>query len=142
MLDRRFGLADGFDVYDDNVARDPSGAPRLEAERRGDKVADAALAWLKQDPNTPFCAWIHLYDPHAPYDPPADYLATANGNAYNGEVMFADAQVGRILEWLRTSGVDRTPRSSSLATTARALAITVNRRTGCSRMMPRCGCRW
>ncbi|HTI36023.1 MAG TPA: sulfatase-like hydrolase/transferase [Vicinamibacterales bacterium] len=106
VLDRRFGLSLGFDTYDDRVERDPSGAPRLEAERRGDHVVDAALGWLRQDNGHPFFAWIHLYDPHAPYAPPPEYLGRAHGRAYDGEVMFADAQVGRVLEWLETSGQD------------------------------------
>ncbi|MEO6238037.1 MAG: sulfatase-like hydrolase/transferase [Vicinamibacterales bacterium] len=104
VLDRRFGLADGFENYDDRVQRDPSGAARLEAERRGDIVVDAALAWLGGGSGKPFFAWIHLYDPHAPYNPPEEYLARAGGHAYDGEVAFADAQVARVLDWLRSSG--------------------------------------
>src|SRR6185369_17256697 len=49
-------------------------------------------------------AWIHLYDPHAPYNPPQEFLAKAGGSAYDGEVAFADAQVARVLEWLQASG--------------------------------------
>jgi choline-sulfatase len=104
VLDRRFGLSGGFDTYDDRVQRDPSGAARLEAERRGDIVVDAALQWLAGRSGDAFFAWVHLYDPHAPYNPPQQFLARAGGDAYNGEVAFADAQVGRLLEWLRTSG--------------------------------------
>ncbi len=104
VLDRRFGLSGGFDTYDDRVPRDPSGDARLEAERRGDAVADAALAWLQRPSTSPFFAWVHFYDPHAPYDPPQEFLRKANGNAYDGEVAFADAQVGRLLDWLRASG--------------------------------------
>ncbi len=104
VLDRRFGLSGGFDTYDDRVQRDPSGAARLEAERRGDIVVDAALQWLGSGDGKPFFAWVHLYDPHAPYNPPQEFLAKAGGNAYDGEVAFADAQVGRLLDWLRTSG--------------------------------------
>ena len=94
----------GFDTYDDRVQRDPSGTARLEAERRGDIVVDAALQWLAGRGRDPFFAWVHLYDPHAPYNPPQAFLAQAGGDAYNGEVAFADAQVGRLLDWLRTSG--------------------------------------
>ena len=104
VLDRRFGLADGFDVYDDHVPRDPSAGARLEAERRGGEVVDAALAWLRDVPR-PFFLWIHLYDPHAPYTPPAEFLAKAGGRAYDGEVAYADAQVGRVVEALRQRGV-------------------------------------
>jgi choline-sulfatase len=109
VLDRRFGLSGGFDTYDDRVQRDPSGAARLEAERRGDIVVDAALQWLGGRSGTPFFAWVHLYDPHAPYNPPQEFLAKAGANPYDGEVAFADAQVGRLLAWLQTSGLaDRT----------------------------------
>jgi membrane-anchored protein YejM (alkaline phosphatase superfamily) len=77
--------------------------------RLGDAVVDAALAWLARQDTRPFFTWIHLYDPHAPYEPPPEFLARARGNAYDGEVAFADAQVARVLDWLRTSGqMDRT----------------------------------
>jgi arylsulfatase A-like enzyme/Flp pilus assembly protein TadD len=104
VLDHRFGIADGFDVYDDNIPRDPERSQLLESERRGAQVVDAALAWLK-GAQTPFFVWIHLYDPHAPYDPPKVYLAKANGQPYDGEVAYADAQVGRIFEALRQRNV-------------------------------------
>ncbi len=77
---------------------------RLEAERRGGEVVDAALDWLRTLPAGPFFLWVHLYDPHAPYDPPAEFLARAGGNAYDGEVAYADAQVGRLLAALRDRG--------------------------------------
>src|SRR5262245_25192942 len=108
VLDRRCGLAGGLDTYDDRVVRDPSGDARFEAERRGDAVADAALAWLSASASTgkPFFAWIHFYDPHAPYDPPQAFLEKANGSAYDGEVAFVDAQVARLLVWLHVSGAE------------------------------------
>jgi len=104
VLDRRFGLSGGFDTYDDRIPRDPAAGARLEAERRGDLVAGAALEWLARSSTQPFFAWIHFYDPHAPYQPPAEFLAKAGGRAYDGEVAFADAQVGRVLDWLSSSG--------------------------------------
>jgi choline-sulfatase len=104
VLDRRFGLSGGFDTYDDRIPRDPAAGARLEAERRGNFVVDAALGWLGRSSSQPFFAWIHLYDPHAPYEPPAEFLAKAGGRAYDGEVAFADAQVARVLDWLTKSG--------------------------------------
>jgi choline-sulfatase len=108
VLDRRFGLVEGFDTYDDKVHRDPDAMGRLEAERRGSEVIDAALAWLDQD-RTPFFLWVHLYDPHAPYIAPPEFVAKAGGNPYDGEVAYADSQAGRLLQRLRDPGyADRT----------------------------------
>ena len=93
VLDRRFGLNRGFDVYDDEVARDPTQASAsFEAERRGGETVDRALPWLKQGDARPFFAWVHLYDAHAPYAPPAPYPQT-----YDGEIAYVDAQVARLL---------------------------------------------
>lgn len=104
VLNHAFGLADGFDIYDDRVHRNPALGAQLEAERRGQDVADAALGWLaKAQP--PFFLWVHLYDPHAPYDPPAEFLAKAGGRPYDGEVAYADAQVGRIVSALHDRGL-------------------------------------
>jgi choline-sulfatase len=103
VLDHHFGLAEGFDVYNDEIKRDPERALRLEAERRGEEVVNAALKWLPTA-KRPFFLWVHLYDPHAPYDPPSEWRAKA-GNAYDGEVAYADAQVGRLLDELRGRGL-------------------------------------
>src|SRR5262249_33839755 len=95
VLNRRFGLDDGFDVYDDAVHRTGDEGSQLEAERKGGVGVGRALAWLRGAPD-PFFLWVHLYDPHAPYDPPAEFLARAGGKAYDGEVAYADAQVARV----------------------------------------------
>lgn len=104
VLNRRFGLSDGFDVYDDEVRRDVARPEQLQAERPGGEVVDAALAWLPVD-GAPFFLWVHMYDPHAPYTPPPEFLARAAGNAYDGEVAYADAQVGRLMEALAARGL-------------------------------------
>ncbi len=92
VLDHRFGLNRGFEVYDDAVARDPSSASSYDAERRGGDTVDRALGWLGQAGTRPFFAWVHLYDAHAPYAPPQPYAQT-----YDGEIAYVDAQVGRLL---------------------------------------------
>lgn len=102
VLDRRFGLAEGFDTYDDRILRNPEGPTKLESERRANEVVAAATTWLdRADASKPAFIWIHLYDPHAPYEPPAQYLKQAAGRPYEGEVMFADAQAGAIEETVR-----------------------------------------
>ena len=105
VLDARFGVADGFEQYDDRVPRDPDAAERLEAERRGSEVVDAALGWLQAAPS-PYFLWVHLYDPHAPYEPPPDYLAGARGVAYDGEIAYADAQIARVVRAIGARGTD------------------------------------
>jgi arylsulfatase A-like enzyme/Tfp pilus assembly protein PilF len=93
ILDHRFGLARGFDRYDDDIPRGTGEASgSFEAERRGAEVVDRALAWLRQNDGRPFFAWVHLYDAHAPYAPPPPYPQT-----YDGEIAYVDAQVARLL---------------------------------------------
>ena len=122
VLDRRFGLSQGFDTYDDQIPRDPNATERLEAERPASAVVDRALAWLDRlsagpEPlaPSPFFLWIHLYDPHTPYNPPREFIrATAERTAtveerYDGEVRYADAQIARVLAWLDAHALrDRT----------------------------------
>jgi arylsulfatase A-like enzyme/Flp pilus assembly protein TadD len=106
VLDHRFGLKAGFEVYDDEIERDPKAGAVLEAERPGREVVDRALAWLAKDDTRPFFLWVHLYDAHAPYTPPAAWGARHPGRPYDGEVSAVDEQVGRILEELRRRGLD------------------------------------
>jgi arylsulfatase A-like enzyme/Tfp pilus assembly protein PilF len=119
VLDRRFGLSAGFDTYDDRIPRDPAATERLEAERPASAVVDSAIAWLDQRPTTidqqpttndqrPFFVWIHLYDPHAPYAAPAEFRGRTK-SPYDDEISYADAQIARVVEWLRAHALaDRT----------------------------------
>ncbi len=96
VLDRRFGLAHGFETYDDEIRRDPAAVDRLEAERPANVVVDRAVALLAGlERSRPWFVWVHLYDPHAPYAAPGD--VAAGGSPYDAEVRFADAQIGRLL---------------------------------------------
>jgi arylsulfatase A-like enzyme/tetratricopeptide (TPR) repeat protein len=108
VLDRRFGLGRGFEVYDDEILRDPAAGTVLEAERPGREVMDRALAWLGQ-PATgtarPFFLWIHLYDAHAPYVPPSPWRERHPGRPYDGEISAVDEQVGRLLQELQQRGL-------------------------------------
>jgi arylsulfatase A-like enzyme len=101
-LVRRFGLDRGFGHYDDHMAKTP-GVHYEFAERRGSEVADAAIAWLGANPG-PVFAWVHLFDPHAPYAPPP---AFAGGDPYRGEIAAVDQAVGRLLDaWDARPGPD------------------------------------
>jgi arylsulfatase A-like enzyme/Flp pilus assembly protein TadD len=110
VLDGSWGLRRGFDVYNDRFdpqqyeTRNPG-----NIQRRGDKTVDQFLAWFEHRPPKPFFAWIHLYDPHSPYDPPEPFHSEYAGHPYDGEIAFADAQVGRVFSALREArAFDRT----------------------------------
>jgi len=106
VLDSRFGLNQGFDTYFDHFDFSRLDEANLDLmERRGDQVMDNALAWLKTNPRQPFFLWVHLYDPHYPYTPPEPYASRYRAQPYDGEIAFADAQVGRLIAFLRDAVV-------------------------------------
>ena len=102
VLDRRFGLARGFDHYDDRITRGDETKSVLESERRGEEVVAAATAWVASQAG-PFFAWVHLYDPHAPYEPPAPFREQYAGRLYDGEVAYTDRCLGRLLQAVRAA---------------------------------------
>ncbi|HEY6324329.1 MAG TPA: sulfatase-like hydrolase/transferase [Thermoanaerobaculia bacterium] len=106
VLDHRFGLNRGFAVYDDEIERPADVSWMLEAQRPGDQVVDRALGWLAAADARPFFLWVHLYDAHAPYNPPSPYRERHPGRPYDGAIAFDDAQVGRLLAALASRGLD------------------------------------
>jgi arylsulfatase A-like enzyme/Flp pilus assembly protein TadD len=105
-----WGLRRGFDVYDDRF--DPKQYETQNPgniQRRGNETVDQFLAWFSKRPAKPFFVWIHLYDPHSPYDPPEPYRSQYAGHLYDGEIAFDDAQIGRVFKALEEANVyDRT----------------------------------
>lgn len=96
-LDARHGLTPGFDVYDDDY---PQGSGRLDfkiAERRAEQVLSAAAQWWRGQSQQPRFLWVHLYDPHVPYQPPAEFAPRYALQPYLGEVAYVDAMLGRYL---------------------------------------------
>lgn len=103
-LDRRFGLARGFDVYSDRMPRDATGRPLNE--RPGRAVIDEALEWLAGHRGSRFFLWVHLFEPHAPY---GDLRKTPGRSAverYDDEIATADREVGRLLQAVRAGAPD------------------------------------
>jgi arylsulfatase A-like enzyme len=94
ILDRRFGLAQGFQRYDDHT-HDPASVTGY-SERRANITTDRALAWLRRSRDRPFFLWIHYYDPHAEYAPPEPF-ENSSANPYDAEIAFVDQQIGRLL---------------------------------------------
>ena len=97
-LDSRFGLDQGFDVYDDDFG--PRDARKFAyGERKAGAVITRAAAWL-EGRKSPWFLWVHLFDPHHPYDPPEPFRTPYADRLYDGEVAYADSEVGRLLELL------------------------------------------
>jgi pentatricopeptide repeat protein len=106
VLEHRFGLDQGFDLYDDDVGTDEAMLESLEAERDADAVVSVFSGWLdERDAEVPFFAWVHIYDPHAPYTPPEPYRSRYAGDPYAGEVAFADAAVGTMIAGLESKNL-------------------------------------
>lgn len=109
VLDRSYGFGQGFEVFD-SIFREfrPETAPQVQ--RTADEVARPALAWLNTVAGTsPFFAWIHLYDAHAPYGAPSPFGAKFRAHPYDGEIAYVDMVIGRLLAALSKSGaLDRT----------------------------------
>jgi arylsulfatase A-like enzyme/Flp pilus assembly protein TadD len=102
-LDSRFGLSQGFDLYDDdydirNVKTDTGG------ERTADVVVARALQWMNGQ-RSPWFLWIHCWDPHAPYDPPEPFKSRFSDKPYDGEVAFVDDVLGRIFDYLEKNNL-------------------------------------
>jgi arylsulfatase A-like enzyme/Tfp pilus assembly protein PilF len=89
-LDLRFGLARGFDVYDDRYGKGAERRAFREPERAGPATVAAAVEWIGRQ-QEPWFAWVHLYEPHFPYAPPEPLATTYRNEPYLGEVSAADA---------------------------------------------------
>jgi arylsulfatase A-like enzyme/Flp pilus assembly protein TadD len=108
VLDSRFGLNQGFDFYYDHFDFNRLQESNLEEmERPGNVVADVALDWLGKNRRNKFFLWMHLYDPHYPYRPPPPYSEQYKDRLYDGEIAFADVQVGRLISFLKANNIYR-----------------------------------
>ena len=104
-LDSRFGLDQGFELYDDFYGDTSEISDFGISERRAEAVLEPTLDWLLERPEQPFFAFVHLYDPHAPYAPPSPFSTEHRGDPYVGEVAYVDAALGRFWDALRREGL-------------------------------------
>ena len=116
VLDSRFGIARGFDTYYDDFEAEPETvADGFVVQRRGEEVLERAIEWMEKaaEPSPkpkPFFTFLHFYDPHTPYDPPAPFQPAEDSDTarYRGEVAYADSLVGQFLSWLSRRELDET----------------------------------
>lgn len=101
-LGARFGLNRGFDVYDEQFATRGGSSDFAIPERPAEAVIAPAMAWLDAQTSRWFL-WVHLYDPHAPYRPPAPFDREYADNPYAGEVAYTDHALGPLLDRVRTA---------------------------------------
>lgn len=104
VLDSRWGLDQGFDYYYDNFDLTKYKKISLDAvQRRGDEVLEEAYKWIEKNQDQKFFAWIHLYDPHTPYDPPEPYKTQFEGgrySLYDGEIAYVDQLIGEFRDFM------------------------------------------
>jgi len=107
VLDHRWGVAQGFDTYfDDFDLRQQEKLSMGDIQRPGDQTVEKAVAWIREVSGKRFFAWVHLYDPHAPYEPPEPFRSQYAGRAYDGEIAWTDSLVGRLVDALRAMQLD------------------------------------
>lgn len=111
ILDPYSGLAPGFERgFQHFEAGFRLGRPGRESryetvERRAGEVVSRAIAWLQKDSRPPFFLWVHLYDPHDPYDPPPPYSKRFASSPYDGEIAYADSALAKLFQELKSRGL-------------------------------------
>jgi len=104
VLDSRFGLDQGFDVYDDDLSQGVKYSDHMFRERPAQYASAAALSWLETLDDRKFFAWVHYFDPHAPYFPPEPFRSTYATRPYDGEIAYMDREIGALLSGLAAMG--------------------------------------
>lgn len=100
-LTKRFGLAPGFDVYDDQMPEQTGGSAASMPERRADAVVSRAVEWIGAQQGR-FFSWVHVFDPHSPYTPPEPHAANYTSQPYYGEVAWVDHALAPLFGRLAT----------------------------------------
>ncbi len=106
FLARRFGLAQGFQTYDSPFETQVVNAA-LDLKRPAAQVLQSAQHWLEQNSGGPFFVFVHLFDLHEPYNPPAAYRSRAPQSEYDQELAYVDDSLGSFFDFLARSGLDR-----------------------------------
>jgi arylsulfatase A-like enzyme/Flp pilus assembly protein TadD len=107
VLDSRFGLNQGFDTYNDDMKGGEHPTQFGYPERRAEVVSDVAIEWLRQHGRGKFFLFVHYFDPHFPYTPPAPFSEQYKTNPYDGEIAYVDQQLARLLAVLNELDVRR-----------------------------------
>lgn len=104
VLRRETGTAHGFDFFDDSTKAVDTGEALGRIQRTGGETLQASQKWLDAQGDRPFFFFIHLYDPHTPYEPPEPYFSKYP-NHYDGEIAYSDSVIGDLIAELKQNGV-------------------------------------
>ena len=99
------GFDRGFDYYDNFPEHSATKSRWGRLERRGMDVVEHAENWLSKHPAGPHFVWVHLYDPHDPYEPPLPYSQIYKDHLYDGEIAYADSALAHFITYLKRSGM-------------------------------------
>jgi len=106
VLDSKWGFNQGFDYYFDKFDLSKYKTISLgNVQRRGDEVIDETLKWLDEHKHEQFFTWVHLYDPHTPYEPPSPFREKYPDRPYLGEIAYTDSQLGRLWGYLEQNNL-------------------------------------
>jgi arylsulfatase A-like enzyme len=98
------GLDRGFDFYDNFPEHSQSKSRWGRVERRGADVVQHAESWMTAHAAGSHFVWIHLYDPHDPYEPPPPFSQTYKDRLYDGEIAYADSALDGFIGYLKKTG--------------------------------------
>ncbi len=102
VLASRFGLDQGFDLYyEEGISGEPGKRGLWYDERKAARSIDRAVRWLRAESDRPFFLWLHLFDPHHPFEPPPPFDHTYRERPYDGEVVYTDRALGKFMAALK-----------------------------------------
>ncbi len=104
VMHRQYGLDQGFDHYDDSLSSRKSSGGAGFVEMKAGKVSDRGLAWIKDHTDHRWMLWLHYFDPHKYYQPPEKFRKITS-HPYDGEIAYADHELGRVIRYLEKSGL-------------------------------------
>lgn len=107
VLDSRFGLDQGFDLYDDFYGGGKGMYEFSMVERQAEEVVSPALEWLRSHQESRWFCWVHLFDPHIPYRPPQPFSDKYKGDPYAGEVAYADHWIGKLIDYIKDKDLEK-----------------------------------
>ncbi|MCU0286812.1 MAG: sulfatase-like hydrolase/transferase [Acidobacteria bacterium] len=106
VLHSKWGVNQGFNTYSDDFDLTKYKKISLgNVQKRADEILGNAREWLTENKHKKFFTWIHLYDPHTPYDPPSPFKEKYAGRPYRGEVEYLDYELGLFFDWLKKEDI-------------------------------------